>query len=75
MLNKIKERFENASKELFEERIDICLKCPQVRNSKNIGLTCGVFMLPNYVEGGKTCGCKLEWKANLKGQECPQKKW
>ena len=64
-----------ASEQKYEERINICKKCPQVRLSKGIGLTCGVFLLPNYVEGGKTCGCKLSWKAKIENQTCPQEKW
>jgi hypothetical protein len=74
MLNKkIKEQL--VSDSLYDERIEVCKNCPQVRNSKGVGLTCGVFLLPNYVKGGKTCGCKLEWKARLKNSNCPQEKW
>jgi len=64
---------EEASLKKYEQRMDICKKCPDVRNSKTIGLTCGVFLLPNYVP--KTCGCKLSWKCSLERQSCPQKKW
>tara|TARA_R110000751_G_scaffold12214_4_gene42118 strand:- start:2509 stop:2709 length:201 start_codon:yes stop_codon:yes gene_type:complete len=57
----------------YEKRIEICKLCPAVRNSKGIGLTCGIFLLKNYIP--ETCGCKLSWKAKLKDQSCPQKKW
>ena len=57
----------------YEQRIKICKKCPAIRNSIGIGLTCGVFLLPDYIQD--TCGCKLSWKAKLKDQICPQKKW
>ena len=59
--------------ETYDKRINICKECPDVRNSKGIGLTCGVFLLQNYIP--KTCGCKLSWKAKLKNQKCPQEKW
>jgi hypothetical protein len=62
-----------VSDQLYEKRIDICKNCPSVRNSKGIGLTCGVFLLPTYIPD--TCGCKLSWKAKLKDSSCPQKKW
>jgi hypothetical protein len=63
-----------ASPEEYDKRINICKQCPDVRHSIGIGLTCGVFIgygnkIPN------TCGCKLSWKAKLKNQNCPQKKW
>ena len=62
-----------ASAELYDKRINLCKQCLSVRNSKGIGLTCGVFLLTNYIP--KTCGCKLSWKAKLKNQSCPQEKW
>jgi len=62
-----------ASDEKYLKRINICKACPDVRNSKGIGLTCGVFLIPQYIKN--TCGCKLSWKCSLKEQSCPQKKW
>lgn len=62
-----------CSREVYIYRINSCKKCPSARNSIGIGLTCGVFLLPNYIP--KTCGCKLSWKAKLQNQSCPQKKW
>ena len=62
-----------ADAETYDKRINLCKECPDVRNSKGIGLTCGVFLLKNYIP--KTCGCKLSWKAKLKNQKCPQEKW
>ena len=62
-----------ADNEIYDKRINLCKQCPDVRNSKGIGLTCGGFLLPNYIPD--TCGCKLSWKAKLKNQSCPQKKW
>tara|TARA_R100000664_G_scaffold32108_1_gene46525 strand:+ start:732 stop:926 length:195 start_codon:yes stop_codon:yes gene_type:complete len=62
-----------ADQKTYSERIEICKSCPDVRNSKGIGLTCGIFLLKNYIPN--TCGCKLSWKAKLKNQTCPQNKW
>ena len=56
-----------------QERLSTCKSCPQSKYTWGIGLTCGVFLLKNYIP--ETCGCKLSWKANLKNQSCPQKKW
>ena len=64
---------EGATNEVYEKRINICKSCPSVRNSKGIGLTCGVFLIPHYIP--KTCGCKLSWKAKIKNENCPQEKW
>tara|TARA_R100000231_G_scaffold33800_1_gene29682 strand:+ start:7250 stop:7465 length:216 start_codon:yes stop_codon:yes gene_type:complete len=61
-------------KEDYENRISICKKCPDVRNSLGVGLTCGIF-LPYGNNIPNTCGCKLSWKAKLKNQKCPQNKW
>jgi hypothetical protein len=64
-----------VSLEEYERRIKICFICPNVRNTKTIGLTCGVFMRPDLIEN--SCGCKLSWKAKLESQtgNCPLKKW
>ena len=62
-----------VSEKEYEQRIYICKNCPSIRNSLGIGLTCGIFLLENYIPD--TCGCKLSWKAKLKEQRCPQKKW
>ena len=62
-----------AELEDYKTRIEICKKCSSVRNSIGIGLTCGVFLLPDYIPN--TCGCKLSWKAKIKKEMCPQKKW
>ena len=62
-----------AEHENYKKRIEICKKCPAVRNSMGVGLTCGVFLLPDYIPD--TCGCKLSWKAKLENQSCPHKKW
>ena len=48
--------FKYVSPEDYEERLDACFKCPNVRNP---GFRCGL------------CGCNMELKAKWKTSECP----
>jgi hypothetical protein len=62
-----------VDQKIYEKRIANCKGCKSVRNTIGVGLTCGVFLLPNFIP--KTCGCKLSWKAKLQDHDCPQEKW
>ena len=55
-----------------QSRLNICKACSQVEYTFGVGMTCGKFVRPVK---GVSCGCKLTWKAGLKGQACPQGKW
>lgn len=46
--------------EEYRERLDTCNECP--------------FLLRKNKRCGK-CGCLLEFKARMKTQHCPEKKW
>ena len=65
------------NKELYLSRARICATCPELRENKLFGKTCGDFGKPTKFENGdrKTCGCILYLKARMKEQKCPQNKW
>lgn len=65
------------NKELYLERGKICSSCPELRENKFFGKTCGNIGKPTKFENGdrKTCGCVLYLKARMKEQQCPQNKW
>ena len=71
------------NKELSEERLKICYKCPIY--SSFLGGVCNdkLYLNPNtgdisteerdgYIEG---CGCRLPAKTTLIEEECPAGKW
>jgi|TARA_R100000655_G_scaffold22905_3_gene46270 hypothetical protein len=66
------------NRDLYLERAAICVKCPEVRENKLVGKTCGDLGKPTKFENSrkpKTCGCILYLKARMPSQSCPQNKW
>ncbi len=71
------------NKNLSEERMKICLKCPIF--SQKLGGICNnklwinpktddvsLNKKPGYVQG---CGCRLQAKTTLNNEHCPVNKW
>jgi hypothetical protein len=60
-----------------QDRLNICVRCPYVKQAPVVGLTCGTLLKPEYDRNGRqlTCGCILKAKTALSGQSCPQNKW
>lgn len=60
-----------------QDRMNICSRCPYVKQTYAVGMTCGTLLRPEYDNNGKqlTCGCVLKAKTILSGQSCPQNKW
>lgn len=71
------------NKNLSEERMKICLKCPIF--SQKLGGICNnklwinpktddvsLIKKPGYVQG---CGCRLQAKTTLNNEHCPVNKW
>lgn len=52
-----------ASRELKEERLNICKTCEHYNVAANFAKLCS------------ECGCILQWKTWLKNVECPKGKW
>lgn len=65
------------TRNLQEQRLEVCRKCPFVRQAKGLGLTCGTVLRPEKDRYGNqlTCGCVLSVKTALAKTSCPQKKW
>ena len=57
--------------------MNICSRCPYVKQAYGVGMTCGTLLKPEYDRNGNqlTCGCILKAKTMLSGQSCPQNKW
>lgn len=55
--------FLGVNEELYEQRIKICKKCPQIKENTPIGDLCGV------------CGCRLKAKLTLPYEQCPENRW
>ncbi len=60
-----------------QDRLNICGRCPYVKQTYGVGMTCGTLLRPEYDVNGNqlTCGCILKAKTLLDGQKCPQNKW
>ena len=61
----------------YKERAKICFECPEMKENKLFGKTCGDIGRPTKFENGdpKTCGCVLYLKAKIPASTCPQNKW
>lgn len=77
--------FKNEERELYEERIEICKKCPLYSISA-IGEICDSKKCVNpekqevvekYPNNGSICGCgcRLSAKTRLKSAKCVLSKW
>ncbi len=62
---------------LAQQRTQICRRCPYVKQTTGVGLTCGTLLRPEYDRYGNelTCGCILKLKTPMVNKHCPQNKW
>tara|TARA_R110001599_G_scaffold305496_2_gene511809 strand:- start:4134 stop:4355 length:222 start_codon:yes stop_codon:yes gene_type:complete len=60
-----------------QDKLEVCRRCPFVKHTAAVGLTCGTLLNPEYDHRGQqlTCGCILQAKVRVPGQHCPQNKW